>query len=235
MAGSKRMAKDQRRAQLMQTALAIVRDVGTEALTLAHLAERAGVTKPIAYEHFGTRAGLLVALFRDHDDKTTEAIRTALATGGTTLENVASILSTAYVDACLSMGPEINAIFDALSASEETQEFRRSWRDFLVSEFRTAFAPFVKLPRRQSTALLIGILGAAESLTEAAGADRLTRSETIEALYPYHDSRTRPGSATGCGIVIRAASWPRAAAAWRRSGLQYELSSFCPKLPAKLT
>ena len=166
----------------MQTALAIVRDEGTEALTLAHLAERAGVTKPIAYEHFGTRAGLLVALFRDHDDKTTEAVRIALATGGTTLEKVASILSTAYVDACRSMGPEINAIFDALSASEETQEFRRSWRDFLVSEFRTAFAPFVKLPRRQSTALLVGILGAAESLTEAAGADRLTRAETIAAL-----------------------------------------------------
>ena len=129
MASSKRMAKDQRRQQLMRVALDIVRAEGTEALTLGRLAERAGVTKPIAYEHFGTRAGLLIALFRDHDDKTTEAVRMALATGGTTIENVASILSTAYVDACLSMEPEINAIFDALSASEETQEFRRSWRD----------------------------------------------------------------------------------------------------------
>jgi len=80
------------------------------------------------------------------------------------------------------MGPEINAVFDALSASEETQEFRRSWRDFLISEFRTAFTPFVNLPRRQTTALLVAILGAAESLTEAAGADRLTRAETIAAL-----------------------------------------------------
>lgn len=166
----------------MRIALEIVRNEGTEALTLARLAERAGVSKPIAYEHFGTRAGLLVALFSDHDDKTTEAVRIALATGGTTIENVASILSTAYVDACLSMGPEINTIFDALAASEETQEFRQSWRDFLVSEFRTAFAPFVKLPRRQSTAALIGILGAAESLTEAAGAERLTRAETVGAL-----------------------------------------------------
>ena len=119
------------------------------------------------------------------------------------------------------MGPEINAIFDALSASEETQEFRRSWRDFLVSEFRTAFAPFVKLPRRQSTALLVGILGAAESLTEAAGADRLTRAEAIGALDPYHGRphsvRTSPRRVD---IVIVPYFWPRAAAAWRRSGLQ---------------
>lgn len=140
MAGSKRMAKDQRRQQLMQVALEIVRDEGTEALTLARLAERAGVTKPIAYEHFGTRAGLLIALFRDYDDKTTVAVRAALATGGKTLEDAASILSTAYVDTCLSMGPEVNAIFDALSANEETEEFRQSWREFLISEFRAAFA-----------------------------------------------------------------------------------------------
>lgn len=194
MAGSKRMAKDRRRQQLMRVALDIVRQEGTEALTLARLAERAGVTKPIAYEHFGTRAGLLVALFRDHDERTTQAVRAALATGSTTLENVASILSTAYVDACLSMGPEINEIFDALSASEETQEFKRSWRDFLVSEFRAAFAPFVKLPRRQRTGLLIGILGAAESLSEAAGAGRLTRAEAIGALMRIMVSALKPAS-----------------------------------------
>lgn len=39
-----------------------------------------------------------------------------------------------------------------------------------------------KLPRPQTTALLVGILGAAESLTEAAGSNRLTRAETIAAL-----------------------------------------------------
>lgn len=182
MARPKRMAKDQRRLQLMQIALEIVRAEGTEALTLAHLAERAGVTKPIAYEHFGTRAGLLIALFRDYDDKTTEAVRAALASGGKTLEDAASILSKAYVDACLSMGPEVNAIFDALSASEETEEFRTSWRDFLISEFRTAFAPFVKLPRRSGTAVFVGILGAAKALAEAASADRLTRAEATGAL-----------------------------------------------------
>ena len=52
------MPKEQRRIQLLETASAIVRAGGTDALTLAHLAEQAGVTKPIAYEHFGTRAGL---------------------------------------------------------------------------------------------------------------------------------------------------------------------------------
>jgi len=176
------MAKAQRRRQLLQTALAIVRDEGTEALTLARLAERAGVTKPIAYEHFGTRAGLLVALFRDYDDRTTEAVGAALKTGGKTLEDVASILSAAYVDCCLSMGPEVGAIFDALFAGEETKAFLQSWREFLIVEFRKAFAPFVKLPGRQGKAILVGILGAAEVLSAAASAGRASRTEAVTAL-----------------------------------------------------
>lgn len=176
------MAKDERRRQLLDTALVIVREEGTEALTLARLAERAGVTKPIAYEHFGTRTGLLIALFRDYDDRTTEAVRAALASGGSTPRVVAAILSAAYMDSCLSMGPEVSAIFDALSASAETEDFRRSFREFLVGEFRSAFAPFVKLSNRTGRALLIGILGAAETLAEEASARRLSRNEAIAAL-----------------------------------------------------
>src|SRR5215510_6426094 len=126
------MAKEERRRQLMETALAIVRDEGTEALTLARLAERAGVTKPIAYEHFGTRSGLLIALFRDYDARTTEAVHVALRAGGKSLEGVARILSETYIDCCLSMGPEISAVLDALSATDEMECFRSTFRDFLI-------------------------------------------------------------------------------------------------------
>lgn len=179
---SGRMSKEERRSQLLQTALGIVREEGTEALTLAHLAERSGVTKPIAYEHFGTRAGLLIALFQDYDDKTTEAVRAALGTGGKTLEQVASILSTSYIDTCLLMGPEVRAVYHALSAAPETEAFRQSWREFLIDEFRRGFAPFLKLSKRESKPLLIGLLGAAELLAEAAVTERVSRTEAVTAL-----------------------------------------------------
>jgi len=179
---SKRMAKDERRRQLLSTALAIVRDDGTAALTLGRLAERAGVTKPIAYEHFGTRAGLLIALYQDYDDRTTRWVRAALKSGGRSLEQVAAILAQAYVDCVLEMGPEYGAIYDALSATEETAEFRRRLRAFHIGEFRKPLAPFVKLPRRKLETLLIGIVGGASSLSHAAAAGRLTRAEALSAL-----------------------------------------------------
>jgi len=182
LAASKRMASEQRRSQLLETAYAIVQAEGTDALTLASLAERAGVTKPITYKHFGTRAGLLAALYRDYEEQQTEAMRQALEAGGKTIADVAAIVGAAYVDCVLSTGPACEAISAALSAYEETKDFRQSSRDYYVEEYRKAFAPFVKLPGPRGAAILAGILGAAEALSQAAAAGRLSRADAVTAL-----------------------------------------------------
>ena len=195
LAAAKRMTKDQRRRQLLETANAIIRSEGTDALTLGRLAERAGVTKPIAYEHFGTRAGLLVALYQDYDEQQTKALRAAIKAGGHSLEDVAGILSTAYVDCVLSAGPVYDEVTAALSATEETKAFLQSARDLYMAEYRKAFAPFVKLPRRRATAILTGIMGAAEFVSQAAAAGRLSRSEAIAALSHIMVSAFASGTA----------------------------------------
>lgn len=179
---SKRMAKEDRRQQLLQTASLVIREQGIEALTLASLAERAGVTKPITYEHFGTRAGLLIAMFRDHDDQTTRNVNAAISAGGKSLEAVGSILSTNYIDSCLSMGPEISAVYNVLSASQETAGFKQTWREFLVDEFHNALAAFVKLPNKKLKVILLGVVGAAEILAEAISAGQMSRKAAIAAL-----------------------------------------------------
>jgi AcrR family transcriptional regulator len=180
--GSRRMPKAQRRRQLLETAYEIVRSEGTDALTLARLAHSAGVTKPIAYEHFGTRAGLLAALYRDYEVQQTKAMHAAIEAGGRTLDDVASIVSAAYVDCVLSFGAECDDIAAALSAFEETKDFLPSSRDYNIGELRKAFAPFVKLPRRRAAAILAGVLGAADALSHAAAAGRMSRAEAVDAL-----------------------------------------------------
>ncbi|WP_404799983.1 TetR/AcrR family transcriptional regulator [Actinoalloteichus fjordicus] len=47
-------------------------------MTLRRLAERAGVSRPIAYDHFTTREGLLMALYQQYDEQIGPAIRAAL-------------------------------------------------------------------------------------------------------------------------------------------------------------
>ena len=53
------------RAQLLNTARSILEAEGFEALTMAAVAERAGVTRRTVYLHFGSRTELIGALF-DH-------------------------------------------------------------------------------------------------------------------------------------------------------------------------
>jgi AcrR family transcriptional regulator len=179
---AKRLPKDQRRAQLLETAAEIVGAEGTDALTLAYLAERAGVTKPIAYEHFGTRAGLLIALYRRLDERQAQAVRAALAARAQTLDQTIEILSSAYVDCVLTMGPSFGAISDALSASEEMDDFRSELRDGYVRAYGEALAPFLDLPKRRRDVLLHGILGAADALSTAAASGRMARDDAVDAL-----------------------------------------------------
>ncbi|PSJ60494.1 TetR/AcrR family transcriptional regulator [Kumtagia ephedrae] len=178
---AKKLPRAERREQLLETAQAIMGETGTDALTLGYLAERAGVSKPIAYEHFGTRAGLLIAICSAYDKRQMQAQREALAAGGETLEDVASIFASSYVSCVLDMGPAMGAAFAALSATEETADFRQSLRRGYVERYREGFSRFVELPPND-TAVLLGCLGAAEALAQDAAAGRVSRDEAVEAL-----------------------------------------------------
>ncbi len=181
-AAAKKLPKAERREQLLETAQAIVREEGTDALTLGRLAERAGVSKPIAYEHFGTRAGLLMALFSAYNDLQLEAQRDALKAGGKTLGDVATILGEAYVSCVDSVGPEVGAVYAALLATEEMEGFRQSLREGYLAEYRSALSRFVELPEQQGDAILGGLLGAAESVSQDCAKGRISHADAVAAL-----------------------------------------------------
>ena len=43
--------------------MAVVAESGADALTMGSLADRAGISKPVVYEHFRRRSGLLIAQY----------------------------------------------------------------------------------------------------------------------------------------------------------------------------
>ncbi|ATQ43160.1 TetR family transcriptional regulator [Caulobacter mirabilis] len=176
------MPREERRRQLLETAATVIRTEGTDALTLARLAEQAGVTKPIAYEHFGTRAGLLIALYRHFDEQQSEAVHAALAETARTLDDAVAIVAAAYVDCVLQAGPEYGAIAAALSASEEMSDVRQTLREGYVDLYQAALARFVLDPAAVSRPLLLGLIAAADGLSEAAAAERMSRDEAVDAL-----------------------------------------------------
>ncbi len=180
--GQKRLSKADRRQQLLETAQGIVSEAGTDALTLQTLAERAGVTKPIAYEHFGSRDGALIALYRRMDNEQINAARDALAQAPGTLDAVCEIVAASYVDCCVKAGPAFGAISAALEGSEEMHAVKAELREIYIRTCHDAIKPFVTLSPSKARALIVGFLGAADALGADAAAGRMPRKTAVSVL-----------------------------------------------------
>lgn len=130
----RRLSREDRLRQLLDVAWQLVRDEGTDALTLGRLAELAGVTKPVVYDHFATRAGLLAALYADFDARQDQVFADAIATSKATLEDRAWVIASSYVDCVLLQGREIPGVIAALSGSPELEASKREYEAIFLDK-----------------------------------------------------------------------------------------------------
>ncbi|MFI6299391.1 TetR/AcrR family transcriptional regulator [Nonomuraea sp. NPDC050790] len=179
--GSTRLSKPARREQLLDTALVIVRAHGTDNLTLLSLAEAAGVSRPIVYDHFGTRPGLLIALYRRLDDRHRTASEKALRDAPADPREIARVLSAAYFTCATDM-PEWTAISAALKGNQEMEAIERELLDAYTDLMTTALRPYSGLTQEALRLRCVGALGAAESMAAELNRGRTTATEAIAAL-----------------------------------------------------
>lgn len=166
VASARKLPKQERREQLLDCAQAMVREEGTEALTLARVAERAGVTKPVAYDHFGTREVLMIELFRRIDDQQTALLVDTLKTTDGRLDAIAATIAAAYMSCALEVGTEWYALSAALKGSEAMDAVQRELVARYVGIWQAAFAPHAaRLPTDELSLRCTAILGAAEAIS----------------------------------------------------------------------
>lgn len=177
----RRLSRDERLRQLLDVSWALIREEGTDALTLGRLAEAAGVTKPVVYDHFGTRNGLLAALYQDFDVRQTALIDQAIAASKPTLKDKARVIAASYVDCVLTQGREIPGVLAALSGSPELAAVKRSYQQAFIEKCQAILAPFAG-PPGVSPAGLWAMLGAADALSQAAVIGDLSEEQARDEL-----------------------------------------------------
>jgi len=190
---SRRLSKAERRRQLLDTALLIIRKEGADRLTLGHLAARAGVSKPVAYDHFGTRSGLLVELYRWIDTERVNAFREAMTASERSPEETVKVLAAAYIDCAADTTNEFHAVGAALAGSEEMAAVFEELLDNSVQMFvsvlksHSSFSP-TELERR-----CIGLVGAGEALSAALVRGKCSEAEAADAFAVLiHDGLRAP-------------------------------------------
>lgn len=178
----RRMSREERQRQLLDVAWQLVRVEGTEALTLGRLAEQAGVTKPVVYDHFGTRPGLLAALYQEFDARQTALMDAALQTSEPTLLSTATVIASSYVNCVLLQGNEIPGVIAALASSPELEKIKREYEAVFMNKCRMALSPFTR-EGAITHAGLRAMLGAAEALSHAAATGEITPEQAQNELF----------------------------------------------------
>ena len=91
-----RLPRSARRVQLLESALDVFVASGYHAAAMDDIAERAGVSKPVLYQHFPSKLELYLALLDNACDQVVGAVRAALASTTDNKERVAATTEAFY-------------------------------------------------------------------------------------------------------------------------------------------
>ncbi len=156
------MPRSARRAQLLDAALDVFVAQGYHAAAMDDIAERAGVSKPVLYQHFPGKLELYLALLDASCEAVVEAVRVALASTDDNKERVAATMQAFYTYVA-----NDKAAFRLVFESDLTSEPAvRERIERMTTESATAIAAVIRddtgLPAAQSELLAVSLVGMAQ-------------------------------------------------------------------------
>ncbi len=114
-----RLSRSARRAQLLVAARDVFADQGYHAAAMDDIAERAGVSKPVLYQHFPGKLELYQALLTTYADELVAQVKSALLATADNEERVQAAV-TAYFDFVTGEGKAYRLIFGSDLRGEAT-------------------------------------------------------------------------------------------------------------------
>jgi AcrR family transcriptional regulator len=186
-----RLSKPERRQQLLETARLIVREEGADRLTLGHLAVCAGVSKPVTYEHFETRTGLLIELYRWIDTERITAFRTLMAQENRPAKETILALAKTYLACGTDQGDEFHAVGAALAGSEEKAGVYQELVDAVIEMFVEVLRPHSSIRLESLELACAALVAAGDALTSTVTRGNCSASEAEEVYVNLFEAVTK--------------------------------------------
>jgi AcrR family transcriptional regulator len=163
-AGSRptRLPRDQRRIQLLDAASEVFASKGYHAAAMDDIADAAGVSKPVLYQHFPSKLDLYLALLDHSCDRLVEVVEEALAS---TDENADRVIATvaAFYEFVSSEGSDFRFVFESDLTSDDAVQRRLSRVNAEISEaIAEVIAEDTSLPTQQAKLLAVCLVGIAQ-------------------------------------------------------------------------
>ena len=156
------MPRTARRAQLLESALEVFVAQGYHAAAMDDIAERAGVSKPVLYQHFPGKLELYLALLDQSCDTIIDATRVALASTDDNTQRVAATMQVFY-DYVANAHGAFRLVFESDLTNEPAVRERvdRVTRE-CADNIATVIHEDTGLPDEQSRLLAVSLVGMAQ-------------------------------------------------------------------------
>ena len=157
-----RLSRPARRRQLLDAARQVFVAQGYHAAAMDEIAERAGVSKPVLYQHFPSKLDLYLALLDEHAGELVARVRQAL---GSTTDNALRVRRS--IEAYFDFVDDENGAYQLVFESDlRTEPAVRNRVEGSLSEcveaIATTIAADTGVPRDEAELLSVGLAGLAE-------------------------------------------------------------------------
>jgi AcrR family transcriptional regulator len=157
-----RLPRTARRAQLLDAALEIFVQQGYHAALMDDIAEHAGVSKPVLYQHFPSKLDLYLALLDQHVADLVGRVRTALESTSDNRERVRASITT-YFDFVECDGAAYRLVFESdLRNEPAVRERVEQGMEACVSAIADTIAKDTGVDPAEARLLSVGLAGLAE-------------------------------------------------------------------------
>jgi AcrR family transcriptional regulator len=155
-----RMPRSERRAQLLESAQAVFVDRGYHAAAMDDIAEHAGVSKPVLYQHFPGKLELYLALLDAHCLTLERLVREALSRPTEDNEERVAATTSAYFDFVSREGAAFRMIFESDLTSVPQVRTRLDSLELACAEaIADVIAEDSGIPDDQAMLLGVGLAG----------------------------------------------------------------------------
>jgi len=180
-----RLPKDERRALLLSASLEVFTASGYHSASMDEIADRAGVSKPVLYQHFPSKLELYLAVLDTHIDSLVFEIQRAIQSTPDNAQRTRSTIE-AYFKFIESEGEAFRLLFES-DMSVEPQVRQRL--DRMTYDCAAAVSAVISmdtgLPKEAAMMLAVGMIGTAQ-VTARHWIERdgkLTEAQAVDLVY----------------------------------------------------
>jgi AcrR family transcriptional regulator len=186
---------------ILEATIQLLLSEGKERLTTTRVALRAGVSVGTLYQYFPNKTALLKAVLKRNLDAVTDAVEQACREQkGNTLEQMATALVTAFVDAKmkdLRSSVALYSVSSDVDGAKIAQQTGVRSHKAIVEMLKTASEPLTKEPQVVASMLVAAMSGVMRRLLESDAPERQCgplREELIFFVSAYLEACSKPTS-----------------------------------------